>query len=100
MRRFAPVKFSGSRCSPGSFFGNIVAGALAPFLAQVVFLAAFGLDGATRGFRAAVWAFLGGSGPSAAAAVAWAVSFSVVDVVISGSKTGGRGDPFGNPGTP
>jgi hypothetical protein len=47
-----------------------------------------------------VWAFLGGSGPSAAAAVAWAVSFSVVDVVISGSKTGGRGDPFGNPGTP
>ena len=58
MRRFATVKFSGSRCSPGSFFGNIVAGALAPFLAQVVFLAAFGLDGATRGFRAAVWAFL------------------------------------------
>ena len=72
------MKFATRRCSPGSVFGNIVAGALAPFLAEVVFLAAFGLDGATRGVRAAVWAFLGGSGLSAAAAVAWAVSFSVV----------------------
>ena len=34
MRRFAPVKFSGSRCSPASVFGNIVPSALRPVLAM------------------------------------------------------------------
>jgi hypothetical protein len=58
-------------------------GALAPFFAALAFLLGFPFEVAIRGFCARALAFLGGSGFSAAVAVAWAVSWvSVVDVVM------------------
>ena len=70
---------------PPHHVGNIVPGVLALFLAEVVFLAAFGLDGPTRGFRALLWAFVVAFGSWVVPVAAWAVCSSVVSVVIVNS---------------